>query len=328
MHPSLPANIPTRAPHPWRTPALLGLGALAASYFYVRARVREAENANPARGQFIEVDGVRLHYIERGSGPPLVLLHGNGIMADDFATSGLIDEAARRYHVYAFDRPGFGHSERPRGTVWTPLEQARLLHKALRQLGVQRPVVLGHSWGTMVALSLALELPDDVAGLVLLSGYYYPSMRLDAPLAAPPAIPILGDLLRYTVAPLLGRLLFPLLAKGVFSPEPVADTFRRLPVWMLLRPSQLRASAAESALMIPSAFRMRRHYGELQLPVAIIAGESDHVADPGHNAQRLAQAIPHARLHMVRGAGHMVHYTDPGRIVAIVDELRAPPKAA
>jgi pimeloyl-ACP methyl ester carboxylesterase len=325
MSASLPAAIPTRASPPWRTPALLGLGALAASFLYVRGRVRAAERDNPARGSFIEVDGVRLHYLERGSGPPLVLLHGNGIMADDFATSGLIDAAASHYHVYAFDRPGFGHSERPRSTVWTPLEQARLLHKALRQLGVQRPIVLGHSWGTMVALAMALELPDDVAGLVLMSGYYYPSMRIDAPLAAPPAIPLLGDLLRFTVAPLLGRLLFPLLAKGVFSPQPVADTFRRLPVWMMLRPSQLRASAAESALMIPSVFRMRRHYGELQLPVAIIAGEEDQVTDPGHNAERLARAIPHARLHMVEGAGHMLHYADPARIVEILDEMRAAP---
>lgn len=78
----------------WSRPALLAAAALAASFFYVRSKARQAEAENPPQGQFIEVDGVRLHYLERGSGPPLVMLHGNGILANEFDTSGLLDEAA------------------------------------------------------------------------------------------------------------------------------------------------------------------------------------------------------------------------------------------
>lgn len=319
--------IPTSRPaHPWRGPALLTAAAgLAASYFYVHAKTRQAEHDNPPAGQFVEVDGVRLHYVERGAGPALVLLHGNGILANDFETSGLLDRAAESYRVIVFDRPGYGYSERPRTTIWTPQAQARLLHKALRQLGASQPIVLGHSWGTLVALAMALEFPDEVHGLVLVSGYYYPSIRLDAPLSAPPAIPLLGDLLRYTVAPLLGRLLWPLLVKRIFAPPEVPERFKRLPVWMLLRPSQLRASAAESALMIPSAAALRKRYPELKMPVAILAGSGDRVASARHNAQRLSRELPSSDLHILPGIGHMAHYAEPEEVMAAIDSVHTPP---
>lgn len=122
-----------------------------------RLIAKKAERDNPPRGKFVEVDGVRLHYIERGQGEPLVLLHGNGSMIQDFVSSGLLDKAAHKYRVIAFDRPGFGYSERPRLTIWTPGVQADLMGKALGQIGISQAIVLGHSWGTSVAIALALK---------------------------------------------------------------------------------------------------------------------------------------------------------------------------
>ena len=309
----------------WGTPALLAAAGLAASFLYVRSKTRQAEEENPPKGQFIEVDGIRLHYLEKGSGQPLVMLHGNGILANDFDSSGLFDEAAGKYRVIAFDRPGYGYSERPRTTLWTPAAQAKLIHKALQQMGVEQPFVLGHSWGTLVALSMALDFPDDVRGLVLLSGYYYPSLRLDAPVSSPPAIPIIGDLLRFTVAPLIGRMIWPVLVKRIFSPAPVSERFRELPVWMMLRPSQLRASAAESALMVPSALVLSRRYGELKMPVMIVAGNEDKIANAGHNAGRLHDALPQSTLRLAPGQGHMLHYADADDIVCGIDAMQALP---
>jgi pimeloyl-ACP methyl ester carboxylesterase len=105
------------------------------------------------------VNGVRLRYVERGSGEPLVLLHGNGSMIQDFESSGLIDLAAKNYRVFVFDRPGFGHSDRPRNVVWTHDAQAALIKRALERLGVSHAVALGHSWGASVATALALKYP-------------------------------------------------------------------------------------------------------------------------------------------------------------------------
>ena len=150
----------TAAPRrsPARRAAVFGGLALAAGAAAVANHLlaKRAEARNPPRGKFITVDGVRLHYLERGSGPAIVLLHGNGVSSEDFLVSGLIDTLAQTHHVIAFDRPGFGHSQRPRRRVWTAQAQARLLLKALAQLGVRQPVVVGHSWGASVAFNLAL----------------------------------------------------------------------------------------------------------------------------------------------------------------------------
>ncbi|TFW35398.1 alpha/beta hydrolase [Massilia horti] len=296
---------------------------MAASYLFVRAKTRQAEREHPPQGKFVEVDGVRLHYLERGRGPALVLLHGNIVASDDFDQSGVIDRAAERYRVIAFDRPGYGYSERPRTTLWTPQEQARLLHHALQELGVDSALVLGHSWGTMVALAMAQDVPDFVRGLILLSGYYYPSLRLDVPLMSPPAIPVLGDLLRYTVSPLVWRLRWPLMAKFMFSPQPVPERFWRIPPWLMVNPRQLRASAAESLLMVPSAMVLSRHYAELKVPAAIVAGTHDKMASFKHNAEHLAEQVPENELTLEPGVGHMTHYAHPEKVMEAIDAMAA-----
>jgi pimeloyl-ACP methyl ester carboxylesterase len=306
----------------WQLGAAAAAIGLAASFFYVRAKTRQAEAENPPQGRFVEVDGVRLHYIERGEGPVLVLLHGNGVFAEDFDHSGLLDRAAQHYRVIAFDRPGFGYSERPRSTVWTPQAQARLLHHALQELEVDSAIVLGHSWGTLVALSMALEAPDFVRGLVLLSGYYYPSLRADV-LTSGPAVPLVGDLMRYTISPLVGRMMWRPIAKRAFAPMDVDVRFRALPVWMMLRPSQLRASAAETAMMVPSAMALAKRYQELKVPAVIMSGTQDLIVDFSHNAERLNERIPDSELQLQPGVGHMTHYANPEKVMAAVDSIGA-----
>lgn len=300
---------------------MLGTAAvLAASWLLVRSNTRQTETDHPPRGGFITVDGVRLHYLSKGEGPVVVLLHGNGVTAEDFRNAGLIDRLARDHRVIAFDRPGYGYSERPRSTLWTPAAQAQLLAGALAGLGVGRAVVLAHSWATLVALSMAQQYPQLVAGLVLASGYYYPSVRLDV-LTAAPAIPILGDLMRYTVSPLAGWLLWPLVMRRAFGPQPVPDSFRKYPKWMSLRPDQLRAEAAETAMMIPSAAVLKKHYAALRMPVEIIAGEDDRIADARHNSARLHDDIAHSELTMVQGAGHMIQHLSQQALALAVERV-------
>jgi pimeloyl-ACP methyl ester carboxylesterase len=304
----------------WQGPALLAAAAMTASTLAVNRKIRQAERQHPPEGQFIEVDGVRLHYIERGEGDTLVLLHGNGVMAEDFEISGLFDLAAEHYHVIAFDRPGYGYSERPDKKDWTPQEQSRLLRSALEILGIEHPIVLGHSWGTLVALAMALEFPAYINGLVLLSGYYYPSLRLDAKLMGTAAVPVVGQLMRYTVSPLAGRMMWSPAIKKMFKPAKVAPRFNSFPMWLTLRPSQLFASAAESGMMVSSAESLFKHYRKLRMPVLIMAGSGDRIADPEHNSVRLHDELPHSVLRLKEGVGHMVHYACPQEIV---DEIRS-----
>ena len=196
---------PYQRPGKWRV-GLAIVGVLAATAVVNHRLAKRAEQRNPPVGRFIDVDGVRLHYLERGEGPPLVLLHGNGSMIQDFVSSGLVDMAARQHRVIVFDRPGYGHSTRPRGRVWSPEAQADLLREALDRLGVSQAVILGHSWGASVAVAMALNHPQMVRGLVLTSGYYYPTARVDMALLSGPAVPLIGDVSRYTIAPIVSRL--------------------------------------------------------------------------------------------------------------------------
>lgn len=306
--------------HP-ATLAGLGAAALGVTALVVSARARQAEKNNPPTGQFIDVDGVKVHYAELGRGEPLVLLHGNGSMLQDFLSSGFVKEAAKSYRVIAFDRPGYGYSDRPRSTIWTPAAQAELLRSALRQIGVARALVLGHSWGASVAIALALDHPEMVRGLILESGYYYASARADVVLMSGPAVPLVGDVLRYTISPPVARLMWPAMIRKLFSPAPVAATFAGVPSEMAVRPSQLRASAAESALMIPDAMAVQGRYGGLEMPVAIVAGSGDKIVDVDDQAVRLHRELPSSSLHVVEGCGHMVHHTAPHDVMAAVDAV-------
>src|SRR6202000_2831829 len=115
------------------------------------------------------------------------------------------------------------------------------------------------------------ERPEQVAGLVLMSGYYCPTVRPDAALFSAPAIPVIGDLLRYTISPLLGWLVAPWMVRKLFSPSPVARSFEAFPMAMALRPWQLRALGADSGAMVPAAAQAQWRYGAIKVPLAIIA---------------------------------------------------------
>ena len=304
-----------------RTVGELAAAATAAAItaLWVQHRARKAERDNPPIGRFVEVDGVGLHYIEKGEGPAVGLLHGNTVLLQDFIGSGLI-RLAMNHRVIAFDRPGFGYSERPRDRLWTAHAQAALLQRALVQIGVEHPVVVGHSWGTLVALGLAVDLPAYVRGLVLISGYYYPTARLDVALTAPAALPLLGDALRYTVSPLTGRLLLKRTVKAMFWPAPMPDNFFDvMPREMMLRPLQIRAEAEDAAFMVPAAAQFRHHYAKLTLPVSIFGGAGDKIVDVESHSVRLHRDLPRSTLTVVPGAGHMVHYALADEIVDAIN---------
>jgi pimeloyl-ACP methyl ester carboxylesterase len=294
------------------------VGALVASAFLNRVLARRAERRNPPIGSFINVHGVRLHYVARGAGIPLVLLHGNGSMIQDFQTSGLIDLAAKKFHVIAFDRPGFGHSNRPRSTVWTPEAQADLISAALAQIGISRAIVLGHSWGTLVAIALALRHHQKVPALVLTSGYYYPTARSDMLVLSAPAVPLIGDILRHTISPILSRLMWPFLLRRLFGPNPVPKKFEGFPKEMAVRPSQIRAAAEESALVIPCARTLRNAYGHLMMPVVLVTGADDRFVEAEQSA-KLYIDLSDSILRCVPGTGHMVHQTATAEIMSAIE---------
>ena len=306
-----------RSSHRWPLAAAAAvLGGLAIAN---TVRARKAVRDNPPLGQFIKVDGVCLHYVEKGSGPPILLVHGNGVMVQDWIISGLFDELAKTNRVIAVDRPGFGHSSRPRGTRWTPEKQADLMAGLLDQLDAAPALAVGHSYGTQVVTAMALNHEEKLSGVVLLGGVFYPDPRADVLMIAGSAVPVYGDVLNHTLQPLLAEALQKPVNRTMFRPAAVPDRWRREFSWaMAMRPSRMRAGAADAVHMIPAARRLAPRIGEIKLPVAIVAGSGDRIVSPSRQSERLHRDLPHSRLRLVAGAGHMVHHSGLEAVTAAV----------
>ncbi|HVJ51001.1 MAG TPA: alpha/beta hydrolase [Aliidongia sp.] len=271
-------------------------------------------------GRFVSVDGVDLHYIERGVGRPVVFLHGAGGMLDEVLSSPVAALLAQRYRLIVFDRPGFGHSTRPRADLAGPGAQARLLRAALGKLGIERPIIVGHSWGGAMALAYAIEFPEALSSLVLLAGWAYPARQAAIMLFSLPSTPFLGGLVQRSVWPSLARLLAPEAVTRIFAPAIVPAAFLdSFPLEMALRPSQLFADAEDMCMLNPGVARLQQHYSKLSMPIELVTGDSDSVVHPEQHAMRLAALLPHSRLTVLGGVGHMPHHSAPEEVLHAVD---------
>ncbi len=302
-------------------PALIGAAAVGALAAHAWLETWRVERQNPPEGRFVDVDGVRLHYVERGDagGPPLVLIHGAMMAVQDWDLS-ILGRLAARHRVIAFDRPGYGWSTRPKDRRWTMMAHAELMLDAVRRLGLQKPLVVGHSWGAGIALAMAIRAPQAVRGAVLLSGYYYPTPRPDFALQAIPAIPGLGAVLRHTTSPLTTRLAAAVQIKWMFAPNPVPSYFwEQFPIGFMHRPGQILAEGDDFKLIGESAAELAPHYQETAVPVVIMAGESDKVVDPHGHSLRLHREIPHSAVYIVPRTGHMIQHVRPTEVVEGID---------
>ena len=303
----------------WKIAAGVAGAGLAGAAMFNWRRSTEAERKNPPVGQFLTTDGINLHYIDRGQGTPILLLHGNGAMVEDWEASGVIDGLAGDHRVLAFDRPGFGHTVRTRTRIWSPGAQADLFARAMRELGVGKAVVVGHSWGVLPALGLALDHPELVAELVLISGIYYPELRSDIVTSLPSSLPGIGDLLCHTLTPLAAAATGPMQTKTGFAPAPVAKSFQDFPMEMSLRPSQMRTQVKETVMLPVVTAALSRRYGELALPVTIVTGAGDEIIKPEAQSERLHQALDGSRYVSLPGVGHMANYT---ALEAVLAEIK------
>ncbi|MCM2562103.1 alpha/beta hydrolase [Lutimaribacter sp. EGI FJ00015] len=287
-------------------------------------REAEAEARYPPTGQLIEVDGRIVHADVQGSGPDLVLLHGASGNTRDF-TFSFVDRLKDDYRVIAFDRPGLGWTERDaRYGPWSPRaesprEQARLLQAASDRLGVQSPLVLGHSYGGAVALAWGLERPEETAGLIVVSG------------ASNPWPGGLGPLYRVMGSSWGGALLAPLITAlgpegqvddalaGIFAPDPVPPGYaRHIGAGLTLRRESFRANARQVNTLRPHVVEMSQHYPTLTMPVEIVHGTEDDTVPIDIHSEPLARQIPGANLTRLQSVGHMPHHAAPDAVEAAI----------
>ncbi|MUG66528.1 alpha/beta fold hydrolase [Paenibacillus campinasensis] len=284
--------------------------------------VRRAEKKYPPSGSFVEVDGIRLHYQDEGEGRPVVLLHGGVLWGGDFKEVMTL-AAKQGYRALAFDRPGYGYSERLPSRNMSPRDQARLLHGALRKLGIERPIVVAHSWSGVLALTYALDYPEDVSGLVTVGGGMYrdnyPAADGDG-LSRLVTMPILGSLLLHTLLVPFAYLASRSMMLATFTPERVPEAYGRAVRALWFRPGQFRANREDVLQFAPACDEISSRYGEVAAPVVIAAGEADPFPTLVHSTW-LHRDLPHSRLILYPGVGHMIPQLHPELVMESIQAL-------
>ncbi|MGE0233109.1 MAG: alpha/beta fold hydrolase [Flavobacteriaceae bacterium] len=303
---------------------LLAAAVAVALFLYTRWRTGVIEDRYPPQGRFLDVEGVRVHLLEAGApdAPPVVLLHGASGNALD-QMRGLGEVLSRSYRVIAFDRPGLGYSARPPSAeLSTPAAQARLCVAALTRMGVEKAVVVGHSWGGAMALALALDYPDRVGGLVLLAPVSHPWPGGITWYYRLAGLPFVGRVFCHLVVLPVGEVVVEGSAAGAFRPEqPPAGYADKIAARLVLRPQSFRANGQDMSGLKAAVTMQARRYGYIAVPTLIVAGERDGSVSPDIHARTLQRQIEGARLVMLPGAGHMPHWTARDRIAAEMAQM-------
>jgi len=289
---------------------LFGLGAASEHI------TRQAERDFPPSGRIIEAGGIRQHVIERGSGPALVMIHGAYGAAADFEAS-LMPQTARQFRSIAIDRPGHGYSDGIDSD--TPDAQARMLHAALQTLGVRKPVLLGFSYGGAVALSYALQYPDQVAALVLVSPATHPWRTGPTMPFGVADAPLVGPVLKHTIVAPVGALLKDRAVASTFAPGAVPPAFDAAPVALGLRPNDFAATAREIRALDDFLRQQVPQYPSLRMPVAIVVNDADTSVWSKIHGRPLASVLSDAELVVTDGGGHPLHFSRPASVLAAID---------
>jgi len=289
----------------------------------VRGRAAEAES--PPEGVFVTVEGLRIHAVQQGSGPDLVLLHGaSGNLRD--LTFHLLPELAKRYRVTAIDRPGLGHSDPlPEGEAGLAA-QARVLSLAAEALGVRRPVLVGHSFGGSVALAWAVTRPPGTAPVALVT-------------IAGPSLPWPGDLdpwyranrwtlVRAVTVPLVAayvpRAFVESSVAAVFAPQAMPEGYLAYFGPMLAtRRERLAQNLGQVIALRDQLVAMEPDYPQMTLPFELVHGDADTIVPLTVHSAPLAARLPNAHLTVIEGAGHMPHHARQDVVIAAIDRAAA-----
>ncbi|MCC0806188.1 alpha/beta hydrolase [Methylobacterium sp. W2] len=258
--------------------------------------------------RFLDIpDGPRIAYVEAGSGPDLILVHGALMTLDDMWL-GPMEALSRHFRVVAIDRPGHGESEHIRlsdASVW---RQAEIVREVSQGLGLRRPLLVGHSFGGAVCLAFGMAYPDEAGGVVAISPICFPELRLEQVLFGPRASPMGGDALSRMLAG-SDALLMPLLWRAMFLPQPMPARFAaEFPFGLAGQSRRLVADGENANMLWSDLSRSALTYATCRVPVAILCGSADIVTNPLMHGRQAARLIPDATFRWLHGLGHMLHH--------------------
>lgn len=281
-----------------------------------RVGARNIETQDGAQGDYATVGGTRLHYVHVGapphaSLPPVVFIHG--------ASSNLRDEMLPirpllegKAAMLFLDRPGYGYSERGEGND-TPSGQSDTIAALMRHVGMERAIVVGHSFGGAVAAAFAVRHPDMTSGLVLLSAATHPwPGGKTSWYYSLTATPLVGWLFADVVAWPVGSLAIKAAIASVFAPNPVPhDYMKRAAIRLVLRPRAFHANAVDVAGLYDEVKRLEPRYHEITAPTVIVTGDRDNVIYPEVHSKGMAHDVEGSKLLWVHNLGHKPDWVAP-----------------
>jgi pimeloyl-ACP methyl ester carboxylesterase len=288
----------------WIAGIVLAIGGLLA--FWSLYVTRKIDAALPAQGEWVDVAGGRIHYVAMGpeDAPPLVMIHGILAQLRHFSYA-LADRMAKDHRVILIDRPGWGHStlSGPRAGM---AKQADMIAEALGKLGIEKPLLVGHSMGGAVSLALALRHPEVPRGLALIAPLTQPVDTVADTFRALLVPARLAPIIAWTLSIPIGIRTGATKAAQAFSPDPVPADFGLKGGGLLaLKPASFRSGVFELSVAPAEMTAQAMRYGELKLPVAILYGRGDYLLEPLLHGRKTAAAIPGAKLTEIDG-GHML----------------------
>lgn len=289
-----------------------------------QAGVVAVQRAFPPHGRMIEVEGASLHVVDigpRDTGLPIVMLHGASSNLEAMRRP-LGDMLASDHRVILIDRPGHGWSTRARRQDSTPQIQARMVDETLGKLGIERAVFVVHSWSGALGARIALDYPGRVAGLVMLAPVTHPWRGGVGRYNEIIATPVIGPLLAYTITLPLGYFLAEPGARDVFLPQMMPDGFvQDSATPLLLRPREFIANAYDLVTLKQAVTAQAPRYGEIKVPVTIIAGEPDKTVRTEIHARPFAALLPNAKLIVLPDLGHMVQNAVPDLVKTEIETM-------
>ncbi|WP_186155315.1 alpha/beta fold hydrolase [Burkholderia gladioli] len=277
----------------------------------------------PPEGKFVDIDGDRLHYVDYGSGPPIVMVHGLCGQLRNFAYLEL-PRLAQSHRVIVVDRAGSGRSTRGPGSQANVYAQARTIARFINTLGLEKPLLVGHSLGGAIALAVGLDHPDSVSRIALIAPLTHTETE---PPAAFKGLALRWPLLRRFASLTMGIPVMILQSRkaidAIFAPEPVPRDF---PIkgggLMGLRPEAFYAASSDLVAAPEDLPEMERRYPTLGVPVSVLYGRQDAILSYRKHGEALKQKLPGIELTLVEG-GHMLPVTQPVQTTDWIREVAA-----
>jgi pimeloyl-ACP methyl ester carboxylesterase len=307
------------------TPILIVAVIVAGLVLFAANTARKVEAAVPPCGQFIEIDGQRLHYVDTGgTRPAMVMIHGLGGTLWNY-TYALTDKLSGEFRVIAVDRPGSGYSTRPDDAPAKLSAQADTLAKFMRALGLKQPLLVGHSLGGALSLAIALDHPDCAGALALIAPLTHAQDDVPEPFKGLVIIsPVMRKMVAWTLAIPMSIRNAPKLLKIVFGPDAApADYPTRGGGLLSLRPKSFYNTSSDIVAVSEDLPGMMARYGGLTIPLGMLFAKGDLILDYRRQGEAMKQKCPALDLVLLDEHGHMLPLTAPDATADLIRRVAA-----